>query len=86
MENYEKQCQSCGMPLEKGKKSGTEADGSLSKTYCSYCYEKGKFIQPDLTLEEMKKILDETVGKEGLRGKFLAFMGKMQLPRLKRWK
>ncbi|MBE0574057.1 zinc ribbon domain-containing protein [Candidatus Dojkabacteria bacterium] len=86
MEAFEKQCQSCGMPLENGKKSGTEADGSPSKLYCTYCYKDGKFLQPDMTLEEMKKVLDTTIGKEGLKGKFLAFFGKMQLKSLKRWK
>lgn len=86
METFEHQCQSCGMPLENGKKSGTEADKSPSKEYCSFCYEDGHFIQPEMTLQEMKSVLDSTIGKEGLRGKFIAFMGKMQLPSLKRWK
>lgn len=49
-------CQSCGMPLNKDKKGGgTEADGSHSTGYCSYCYSDGHFIQPDLTCEEMEK-------------------------------
>ena len=87
MENkFEKQCQSCGMPLKNGEVSGTEKDGSKSNKYCELCYEKGKFKSPDMTIEEMKKILDDTVGKEGLKGKFLAWMGKMQLPSLERWK
>jgi hypothetical protein len=86
MDTFEKQCQSCGMPLEDGKKSGTESNGELSKTYCVLCYKDGAFISPDLTLNDMKKILDDTIGKEGLRGKFIAWMGKMQLPSLKRWK
>jgi hypothetical protein len=39
-----------------------------------------------MTIEEMKEVIDNTVGKEGLRGKFIAWMGKKQLPSLKRWK
>lgn len=86
MEVFEKQCQSCGMPLEEGVKSGSESDGSSCKMYCAMCYKDGNFIQPNLTLEDMKQILDDTVGKEGIKGKFIAFLGKKQLPSLKRWK
>lgn len=85
MQEFKRQCQSCGMPLENGKKSGKEADGSKSSKYCEYCYKDGEFISPDMTIEEMKQILDDTVGKRGLSGKFLAWMGKMQLPSLERW-
>ena len=40
-----KNCQSCGMPLKRDEKGGgTNADGSISKMYCSFCYENGEFI------------------------------------------
>ncbi len=40
-------CQSCGFPLKKDKKGGgTENDGSISKKYCSMCYENGEFLTP----------------------------------------
>lgn len=83
--SFEKFCQSCAMPLEDGKRSGTEKDGSKSLKYCDLCYKDGAFTAPDMTLEEMKKVLDDTVGKEGLMGKLKAFMGKMMLPKLERW-
>lgn len=86
MEQFEKQCQSCGMPLQKGKHAGTEKNGEPCKMYCSMCYNNGSFISPNMTIDEMKKILDETIGKEGLRGKLIAWLGKMQLKTLKRWK
>lgn len=86
MKNFERQCQSCGMPLKNGKVSGTEANGEPSTMYCELCYRDGKFLNPDMTIEEMKEIIDNTVGKEGLKGKFIAWMGKKQLPSLKRWK
>lgn len=47
----QKFCQSCGMPME-GAQYGTEADGSKSADYCSYCYEDGKFCV-DVTMEQM---------------------------------
>jgi hypothetical protein len=74
------------MPLKNGEVSGTEANGELSTMYCELCYRDGKFLNPDMTIEEMKEVIDNTVGKEGLRGKFIAWMGKKQLPSLKRWK
>ena len=46
-------CQSCGMPLGEGEEMrGSEADGSPSRDYCKYCYEKGRFLA-DCTMEEM---------------------------------
>ena len=45
-------CQSCGMPLQQPKDHGTEADGSFSWDYCTYCYQKGAFTA-DCTKEEM---------------------------------
>jgi len=74
------------MPLKNGEESGTELDGSNSLKYCHYYYENGAFTSPDLTLDEMKGILDDTIGKDGFKGKILAWMGKMQLPSLERWK
>ena len=54
MEQYKdmKFCQSCGMPLGPGAQLGTEADGSASPDYCSYCYKEGKFAG-EMTMEEM---------------------------------
>lgn len=47
-------CQSCGMPLTDESR-GTEADGSPSADYCSFCYQNGGFTQ-DLTMHEMMEI------------------------------
>ena len=54
MEQYKdmKFCQSCGMPLGPGAQLGSEADGSASPDYCSYCYKEGKFAG-EMTMEEM---------------------------------
>ncbi|WP_342770821.1 MULTISPECIES: zinc ribbon domain-containing protein [unclassified Methanoculleus] len=45
-------CGSCGMPLVRDEDAGTEADGSRSTSYCTYCYRDGRFTEPDLTREE----------------------------------
>lgn len=46
-------CQCCGMPLDDPKDCGTEADGSLSRDYCCYCYKDGAFTAPEATMEDM---------------------------------
>ena len=45
-------CQCCAMPLDKPEDQGTEADGSPSADYCSYCYKDGKFAG-EMTMEQM---------------------------------
>lgn len=44
-------CQSCGMPMQK-EQYGSNQDGSENSTYCSYCYQEGKFTR-DCSMEEM---------------------------------
>ena len=79
-------CQSCGMPFFQEKDHGTEADGSPSEEFCSWCYRDGAFLE-DETLEELiercapgmaescRITLDEAV----------SFMGAL-LPTLERWR
>jgi hypothetical protein len=44
MGKFDKFCQSCGMPMEQDPgKGGTNADGTVTSVYCSYCFQKGKF-------------------------------------------
>jgi Putative zinc ribbon domain len=51
MATTNKNCQSGGMPLKKSPGGGgTNADGTISAMYCSYCYENGQFKQPDWTV------------------------------------
>lgn len=44
-------CQSCGMPLDTTNR-GTNADGTPSNDYCTYCYQAGEFTQ-DFTMSQM---------------------------------
>jgi hypothetical protein len=46
-------CQSCSMPLQKPEDFGTNADGSKNQEYCQYCYQKGKFTEPEITMGQM---------------------------------
>ncbi len=47
-------CQSCGMPLsEEFGNFGTEEDNFRNTEFCSFCYQNGKFKNPDQTMQEM---------------------------------
>lgn len=81
-----KSCQSCGMPLKKDPKGGgTDADGSTSQLYCSYCYENGQFTQPDMTMEGMQTFVKAKMKEMGFPGFFAGFFTR-GIPRLERWK
>lgn len=79
-------CQSCGLPFneEHAHFIAKEPDGSES-IYCTNCYKDGKFIDPNLTIEELVEmivpILGKTIGEEEARKELTAL-----LPTLKRWK
>lgn len=86
MSGVYKNCQSCGMPLKKDpKKGGANADGTKSTMYCSYCYEDGKFKQPDWTASQMQEFSKGKLKEMGFPG-FLASLFTKGIPKLERWK
>ncbi|MGT2741772.1 zinc ribbon domain-containing protein [Streptococcus plurextorum] len=86
----EKFCQSCAMPLHLHGQDvrGTEADGSLSLMYCSYCYTAGAFIEPGITFEEMVT-KGKTAISNGQGNAIVKFLMKVSYPimlkKVKRW-
>ncbi|MBU1132142.1 zinc ribbon domain-containing protein [Patescibacteria group bacterium] len=87
MEKIYKQCQSCGMPLNKDKKGGgSEKDGTLSKKYCSSCYQNGEFKNPNMSIKEMQKLVDDILKNEIKFPKILRWLAVKQIPKLARWK
>ena len=80
-----KMCQSCSMPLKRDPKGGgTEADGSPSSLYCSYCYQDGHFLQPDLDATQMQQFCIEQMRKNGMP-KIFAWLFTRGIPKLSRW-
>jgi hypothetical protein len=80
------QCQSCAMPLSKDPEhGGTNADGSKSTEYCSYCFVNGQFVDGGVSLDEYRQKLDQIL-KDQKMSWFLRTMTWYQLPTLKRWK
>lgn len=86
MEATYKNCQSCGMPLKKDENGGgTNADGTKSKMYCSKCYKGGKFISPNMTVEEMQLLVKGKLKEFGFPGFIAGFFTK-GIPKLERWR
>lgn len=85
MEKTYKYCQSCGMPLKKDEKGGgTNADGSKSVMYCSLCYENGAFTNPNMSAQEMQKLVKGKLKEMGFPGFVAGFFTK-GIPKLERW-
>ena len=79
-------CQSCGMPLVKDPENGgTNADGSKSTKYCSYCYKDGKFFNPDFTARQMQDFCVVKMKEQGMSG-WKAWLFTRGIPRLERWR
>lgn len=78
-------CQSCGMPLQRDPKGGgTNADGSISTKYCSYCYQVGKFTYEGNVKDFQEHCRVKMI--EGGHNKFIAWLFSRGLKRLERWK
>jgi len=45
-------CQSCGKVFNSMRLNGTNKDKSLNRAFCKFCYNKGKFLEPDLQKED----------------------------------
>ncbi|MDD5032141.1 MAG: zinc ribbon domain-containing protein [Patescibacteria group bacterium] len=86
MEKIYKNCQSCGMPMKKDPQGGgTNADGSKSTMYCSFCYQNGAFTAPDITVGEMQKLCQGKLKEMKFPG-FVAWFLTRGIPRLERWR
>jgi hypothetical protein len=72
------------MPIDNPELRGTEWDGSMSYDYCKYCYQKGEFTRPGLTLDEMKSHMMELMDNQNLPDHTIQ-EGLKRLPHLLRW-
>jgi hypothetical protein len=79
-------CQSCGMPLKNDPQGGgTNADGSKSERYCSYCYQSGAFVGGDMAVQEFQEFCRKKMVQSGYN-KILAWLFTRGMKRLERWK
>jgi putative zinc ribbon protein len=78
-------CQSCGMPLSKDPMGGgTEADGTRSTEFCSWCYREGAFVEPNLTVQDMIVRVEGKL-REMHFPRFLVRRFSRTIPSLHRW-
>lgn len=78
-------CQSCGMPLGIGF-YGTNEDGTASEEYCKYCFEKGAFREPNLTLDEMVgRSAARMIDEQNISDDEAESLSQTVVPTLKRW-
>ena len=80
------------MPLKRDtKKGGTEKDGKRSIKYCSLCYKKGEFTNPDIdTAEKMQNFCISEMRKCFKGPKVISWFYerkiKKTIPKLERWR
>ena len=80
-------CQSCGMTIKNHSDLGVERDGSKSPYYCIYCYMKGEFTEPEITMGEMIEVCAKKSEEIGIMPYRQAKEISLTiLPGLKRWK
>lgn len=78
-------CQSCAMPLEHDPQhGGTEADGSRSEKYCSYCYQNGAFTVECNDVKVFQQRVMEILRRQGY-SKFKSWLFTRGFSRLERW-
>ncbi len=74
------------MPLDKDPKGGgSEADGSLSSTYCSICYCDGAFVHKGVTAAEFQAQCVEALAGKGMP-RIMAWVFTRGIPKLDRWR
>ncbi|MDR3019353.1 MAG: zinc ribbon domain-containing protein [Treponema sp.] len=85
--NEAPRCQSCEMPMDEAKKFGKNADGGKNDDYCCYCWKKGKFTEPNKTLDAAVEFNIPFVLKAGMAKTEdeARKMIKKSMSRLKRW-
>ena len=86
MGKFDKFCQSCGMPMKLDpEKGGTNADGSKTDRYCSYCYVSGKFKDNFTESGEMVTLVKGKLKEMGY-GPIKRWFYSSHIPQLERWK
>ena len=80
-------CQSCGMPFAAEGYYGTNKDLSENKDYCRFCFQKGMFTEPTLTLDGMiEKSVSFMTTNLGFSEQKAREMSVSVISQLKRWK
>ncbi|MEX0288507.1 MAG: zinc ribbon domain-containing protein [Flavobacteriaceae bacterium] len=79
-------CQSCGMPIRRLADFGRRIDGSVHTEYCHYCYKRGSFTDPGISMHEKIKKNIAKARKMGISLEEAEIMAFSTIPRLRRWR
>ncbi|MBT8183213.1 MAG: zinc ribbon domain-containing protein [Eudoraea sp.] len=79
-------CESCGMPIRRLSDFGTRKDGSIHTEYCNFCFKRGEFTDPGISMEEKIKKNIAIARKMGISPEEAEIMAFSTIPRLKRWR
>ena len=80
-------CQSCAMPLEKPEDFGTEKTGSRVNDFCRFCYKKGEFTDPKISMYAMIDTCVRVMVERKLMPEPQARALMLEtIPKLKRWR
>ncbi|MDD5109923.1 MAG: zinc ribbon domain-containing protein [Patescibacteria group bacterium] len=78
-------CQSCSMPLDPGF-FASNADGSVNREWCRFCFKDGAFTNPELTVEQMiEESVRHMTNHLGIPLEEARQRSKEMIPKLKRW-
>ena len=82
----DKFCQSCMLPRDHDQfDKATEANGEPNDLYCSLCYKKGTFTNPDITnAKQMQDFVKDILKQQGY-GRLKRWFFTTYIPKLKRW-
>jgi hypothetical protein len=79
-------CQSCGMPMRRDEDFGTNTNGSKNEEYCHFCFQEGKFTEPDITMEQkIEKVVHIATSQMNMSEAQARAMANNIIPNLKRW-
>lgn len=74
------------MPMEGDKDHGTNADGTRHKKYCRFCFQKGKFTEPRITMEQMiEKVIGIMMLQKVMEEREVRHIAGIIIPALERW-
>lgn len=74
------------MPMPKPEDYGSNHDSTKSHDYCRYCFQHGKFIQANMTMDQMINVSAQHLAKkERMPAEQAHRLAASFIPQLKRW-
>lgn len=65
---------------------GSQEDGTQSSDYCSLCFQRGSFTQPNLSLQDMIALsIENMTGELKMPEEKARQLANTAIPKLKRW-